>query len=86
MHVCAHTRRPKVNLSCSSVHLIFETESLTGTWDPLIRVGTSHQALGLCWSVSSDQGFLVLGTIIAFFMGAGYGTQMLRLTRRTLNS
>ena len=51
--------------------LILETVSLSGTWDPLIRVDTSHQALGLCLPVSPERGLLVLGIITISSMGAG---------------
>lgn len=67
MYVCAHTWRPEVSLSCFSfVHLSFEAEFLTGTWDPLIRVGPSREAPGLCLSVSPERGILVLAPLSLF--------------------
>ena len=71
MYVHTHGGQRTTSVVICLSSLILETVSLSGTWDPLIRVDTSHQALGLCLPVSPERGLLVLGIITISSMGAG---------------
>lgn len=88
MHAChIHGGQRSTSVVIRLFSLFLETVSLSGTWDPLIRVDTSHQVLGLCLLVSPEQGFPVLGTITISSMGAGVarGPQAYGLTLSPLS-